>query len=286
MDVFTDRVAVVTGASSGIGRSTALALARRGVRVVASGRSQTALESLVAEIRRLDRPASLFRADVSDPAQNEALVRFALERFGRIDIAVCNAGVYLRRPVRELALKEIERCMAVNFFGAAALIGLVLPLMLARNQGHIVAVSSMDGKKGLPPDAAYVASKFAVTGYMDVLRQELRGTNVRASTILPGRVDTPMIEHLRVPWISRKIPSERVAAAILRAVEKNRAEVIVPFAGPKLLSLVNAFSPRLADWVVWRTGISGTGDTQGRGSESGEAGREHPAHMIHSQDAR
>jgi short-subunit dehydrogenase len=122
--------------------------------------------------------------------------------------------------------------------------------MLARHAGHIVAMTSVDGKKGLPPDAAYVASKFAATGYMDVLRQELRGTGVSASTVLPGRVDTPMIASLDVPIASAKISAHRVARAVLRAVRFRRREVIIPYAGPKFLVVASAVWPALGDWLV------------------------------------
>jgi hypothetical protein len=87
--------------------------------------------------------------------------------------------------------------------------------MLERRSGHIVFVTSMAAKKGLPPDAPYVAAKFAMSGFGEVLRQELHGTGISVSTIFPGRVDTPMIANLRVPWISAKIPPERVAQAIV-----------------------------------------------------------------------
>jgi short-subunit dehydrogenase len=122
--------------------------------------------------------------------------------------------------------------------------------MLTRGSGHIVVVSSVDGRKGLPQDAAYVSSKWAVTGFTDVLRQELHGTGVYATTILPGRVDTPMIAALRVPWVSRKISSERVAAAIVSAIRKRKAESVVPYPGPKTLIILSAISPRLGDWLV------------------------------------
>jgi short-subunit dehydrogenase len=107
----------------------------------------------------------------------------------------------------------------------------------------------MDARKGIPPDAPYVAAKFALSGFGDVLRQELRGTGVSVSIIYPGRVDTPMIENLRVPWISAKIPAEAVARAILRAVRRRQPEVILP-AQSKLLVYLNTISPALADWAV------------------------------------
>jgi len=245
-----DSVAIITGASSGIGRATALALARQGVRLALAARNRAGLEAVENDVRTAGGAVFTRPTDVADRAETNALVAETLQRFGRIDIAVCNAGQYVRGAVAQLAVGEFERVMAVNFYGALHVIFAVLPHMLGRKSGHIVAVSSVDGKKGLPLDAAYVASKFALTGFMDVLRQELRGTGVHASTILPGRVDTPMIDHLWVPRVSAKIPSERVARAILRAIRRRKAEVIVPFVGPASLILVNALSPATADWLV------------------------------------
>jgi len=122
--------------------------------------------------------------------------------------------------------------------------------MLERRSGNIIAVSTIDGKKGLPPDGVYVASKFALTGFMDVLRQELRGSGVSATTILPGRVDTPMIAHLNVPLASAKISSRSVARAIIRALRRPRAEVIIPYPGPKLLVVLGNIWAPLGDWIV------------------------------------
>ncbi len=243
-------IAIVTGASSGIGRQTALLLARKGVRVVLASRRALLLEACAKEIRDAGGEAVALPTDVTDQAQIRALVSGTMARFGRIDICVCSAGLYVRGRIKDVSRENLEASLGVNFFGSALLVREVLPHMLARGSGHIVAVTSVDGKKGLPRDGPYVAAKAAMTGYMDVLRQELRGTGVGASTVLPGRVDTPMIEDLRVPWISAKIGVGRVARAVLRAIERNRAELIVPFSGPKFLVVVGAVSARAGDFLT------------------------------------
>lgn len=243
-------VAIVTGASSGIGRRTALLLARKGVRVVIASRRAGLLEECAREIHAAGGEAAVVPTDVGDPAQIRSLVKEAIARFGRIDICVCNAGWYVRGRIRDVSRENLEASIRVNFFGSALLIREVLPRMLAQGSGHIVAVTSVDGKKGLPLDGAYVAAKAAMTGYMDVLRQELRGTGVRASTVLPGRVDTPMIEKLHVPLISAKISDVRTARAVVRAIERNRAELIVPFSGPKFLVVISAVSARAGDFLT------------------------------------
>ncbi len=250
LDPGKNLVAIVTGASSGIGRQTALLLARKGVRVVLASRREGLLGECAKEIRAAGGEAAVVPTDVADPAQIRALVREAVARFGKVDLCVCNAGLYVRGRVRDVSFEDLDASLRVNFFGSALLIREVLPSMLARGSGHIVAVTSVDGKKGLPLDGPYVAAKAAMTGYMDVLRQELRGTGVRASTVLPGRVDTAMIAHLRVPMISAKISDVRTARAVVRAIERNRAELIVPFSGPKLLLVVSALSARAGDLLT------------------------------------
>jgi NAD(P)-dependent dehydrogenase (short-subunit alcohol dehydrogenase family) len=256
------QVAIVTGASSGIGRDTALELARYGARLVLASRRAASLELLAAAIREFGTEVIVRRTDVGDPADAARLVEETVERFGRVDIVVCSAGQYIRGPVATRTLADFEAALRVNFFGSLSVFYTALPHMLKARSGALVAVSSVDGKKGLPLDAPYVASKFALTGFMDVLRQELRGSGVRALTILPARVDTPMIQALEVPLISRKISSARVARVIVRHLRRGTAtEVIIPFMGPSLLVWINAFSPRLADLVVRLFGLEGTDQT-------------------------
>jgi len=241
-----DQVALITGASGGIGRATALALARAGAQVALLARRAEALQALAGEIgaRALPLPA-----DVTDRQAVQQAVQRVRAHFGRLDILIANAGVYYRSPIRELTPELLERSLAVNFFGSVYPVLEALPHLLAQRHGHIVLVTSMDAKKGLPPDAPYVAAKYALSGFGDVLRQELHGTGVEVSIVFPGRVDTPMIADLDVPWISAKIPPEAVARAILKAIRHRRAEVIVP-AQAYLLYAFQVLSPRLADWAV------------------------------------
>jgi short-subunit dehydrogenase len=249
-DVVHNAVTIITGASSGIGRATAQVFASAGARLVLAGRSEERLAAVQAEMQGSGAEVLSVRTDVTSPGEVQGLVQRTIARFGRVDIAICNAGIYIRGAVKDLPLEAIQRCMNVNFYGTVHLIRAVLPFMLAQRSGHIVAVTSVDGRKGLPPDAAYVASKFAATGFMDVLRQELRGTGVYTSTILPGRVDTPMIERLDVPLASAKISSARVARAILRAVRTRRRELVIPFLGPKTLIVLSAVWPWVGDSLV------------------------------------
>jgi len=251
-----DSVAIVTGASSGIGHATALALAREGAHVALAARNASALEEVAKAIRRLGRDALSVPTDVTRQEQVEYLVAETLAHWGHVDLLIANAGQYIRRPIAEATVADFEKAMAVNFYGSLYAVLAVLPHMLAQRRGHIVLVSSAEAKKGLPPDAPYAASKYALSGFGDVLRQELHGTGVHATTVFAGRIDTPLIADLKVPWISPKIPAEAVAAAIVRAIHRRQPEVFIP-AGARLMVYIPALSPRLADWLACRLHLSG-----------------------------
>ncbi len=243
---FQNKVAIVTGASSGIGRTTALALAKEGARVVLTARRGEALLEVAEEIKHQGGEALAVPTDVSAKEQVEQMVRQVLAHWDRVDILVANAGVYLRGRIANLDPAEIQRSFDTNFFGSVYCIKAVLPHMLAQKSGSIVAVTSMDGKIGLPLDAPYVSAKFALTGFFEVLRQELHGTGISVTNVLPGRVDTPFITDLEFSWISAKISPETVARAVLDGIRKRKAIVITP-PQAKLLYYVNVFAPSLSD---------------------------------------
>jgi NADP-dependent 3-hydroxy acid dehydrogenase YdfG len=256
---FLSQVAIVTGASRGIGRATALDLARLGARVALASRREGLLVELAGEIGNLGGEDLAIPTDVTDQKQVEAMVQKTLERWGQVDILVSNAGEYVRASLSDITVETIEHSLAVNYYGGVYAILTVLPHMKVQRRGHIVVVTSMDGKKGLPPDAPYASAKFALTGFAEVLRQQLHGSGVHVSNVLPGRVDTEMINYLTVPRISAKIPPEAVAQAIVRAILQRKPEVIVPFhAG--FLHYANVFSPRLGDWLVRRLRLDGWDD--------------------------
>jgi NAD(P)-dependent dehydrogenase (short-subunit alcohol dehydrogenase family) len=243
---FEGKVAIVTGASLGIGRATALALAQQGACVALASRNGQALADLAEELKRQGKQVLVIATDVTQQDQVEALVQAAIAQWGRVDILVSNAGEYIRAPITELDPAMIQRSLNVNFFGGVYCVKAVLPHMLAQRSGYIVFVTSMDGKIGLPPDAPYVAAKFALTGFCEVLRQEVRDRGISVTNVLPGRVDTPMIENLSFSWISPKLAPESVAKAILNGIRKRQPIVILP-PGAKLLYYINVFAPSLSD---------------------------------------
>ena len=245
-DPLLDKVAIVTGASSGVGRATALALAKQGACVALAARREDALLELAKEIESLGGKTLILPTDVTQREEVEKMVEAVLAQWSRVDILISNAGEYIRAPIVELEPAELQRSLNINFFGGVYCIKTVLPHMLAQKSGHILAVTSMDGKIGLPPDAPYVSAKFALTGFLEVLRQEVSDHGITVTNVLPGRVDTVMIEHLRFMWISPKVSPESVAHAIIRAIRKRMPIVIVP-PQARLLYYINVFAPRLSD---------------------------------------
>jgi len=253
---FSDSVAIVTGASSGIGRATAVALARLGSRVVVAARREQALQTLVDEIDAGGGCALAVPTDVTDADQVDSLIETTLAQHGRIDLLVANAGAMFRCPVCDLEMETLERSMDVNFYGMVRCVRAVLPHMLSRRSGQIVLVTSWDARKGMPLEAGYVAAKCACTGYGDVLRQEVAPSGIRVHTVLPGRVDTELIDQLNVPLISKKIRPETVANTIIRCIRWGRARAILP-ASVQFFDLVDTVSPRFGDWLVRVFGLAG-----------------------------
>lgn len=246
---FTNKVAVISGASSGVGRETARLLADQGARVVLAARSVQALEQLAREISQNGGQALAVPTDVTQRDQVEHLIQTAIDHWGQVDILVANAGQYIRCPISKLTPEIMEQSMAVNFYGSLYQVLAVLPHMQSRRSGHIVLMLSMDAKTPLPPDAPYVAAKSAMSGFADVLRQELRGSGVHLTAIYPGRIDTPMIANLKFSPISAKIPPQMVARAVLKCIEQRRIRLLLP-AQVHILNIINFFSPTMADLAV------------------------------------
>lgn len=225
---------LITGASSGIGRETALALAGSGAVLLLTARRQDALTEVQRRIIAAGDRAFIFPADLSRREEVERLGQRILSDFEGVDILINNAGFGLFDPVSEGRVEDWEQMMAVNFFAAAHLIRLFLPPMLKKGEGHLINVASIAGKLGSPFFSGYNASKFALVGFSESLYIELLGSGVRVTTINPGPVATPFFregEAERVLGSSGKrflLPPERVVRAILRAIEKRPREIILP----------------------------------------------------------
>lgn len=188
------RVALVTGASRGIGRAVAPALARAGADLVLCSTREGGCEAAVREAQAVGRRAFGIAADVALSADCDRLVRAAEEAFGRVDLLVNNAGVVRRAPVSDTTDEEFDRVLAVNLRGPFSLCRRVIPGMVRRGFGRIVNVSSISSRLGTPRLAPYCASKWGLNGLTQALAEELKGTGVSVMAVLPGSVDTDMLK--------------------------------------------------------------------------------------------
>jgi len=246
------RCAIVTGASAGIGRATALEFARRGYGVVLAARRAARLTALADEIRGSGGDALPVTADVTIPADRERIVQAALERYGRIDVLVNNAGAGFTGTIEETPPEMMRELVELNFMSAFGLTLLVLPVMRRQRSGHIVNVASVVGKMAFPLHGAYAATKFAMVAMTEALRGELAGSGVTTSVVLPAstrteffdvqRARSPRHETVRAPMQS----AEHVARAIVTSVRRPRPE-INPMPPLRLAYGLNAFFPALRD---------------------------------------
>lgn len=216
------KVVVITGASSGLGESTARHLAQRGASVVLGARRLDRIDALAAELTASGHPALAVQTDVTDRAQVQRLVDAAIARFGRIDVMVNNAGLMPHSPLERLKVDDWDRMIDVNLKGVLYGIAAALPPMQAQKSGHIINVSSVAGHKVRPGGAVYSATKHAVRALSEGLRQEVKPYNIRTTVISPGAVDTELPNSITEPDVAanmRKVYEVAVPAdAFARAV--------------------------------------------------------------------
>jgi len=237
-------VVVITGASSGIGRATAVALANKGATVVVTARRKEALEDVVARCEQAGGRAVAMPADVNDAGALEAIAAETVGMFGRLDAWVNNAAVNLYGRFEELPLDEWRQVVKTNLFGTAHGARAAIPWFREQGQGVLVNVASVLSKIASPYQSAYVASKFAVRGLSDSLRQELEDApGIQVVTVLPGAIDTPLFQHAgnysgkQVKAPRPTIDVDRVAQAIAGAITRPRREIVV--GGSTRLGLLN-----------------------------------------------
>ncbi len=233
LSTYRDCRALVTGASSGIGRLLALRLAGRGARVCLVARRAGELEALAREIRGAGGEAEALACDVAEREQVTACVARSLERFGHIDLLVNNAGYGHHRPFLEWDLADMERVMRVNYLGALYFTKLLLPQMVERRRGWLVFMASVAGKIASPEESAYAASKFALLGLAEALSLEVEDAGVHVLSVCPGTIDTPFFDAealRRMPPVARRsmVEPEQLVDAILGALAKGRRELTFP----------------------------------------------------------
>ena len=224
-----DKVVVITGASSGIGESTARLLAGSGAKVVLGARRTDRIDALVKDITAKGGAALGFQADVTKRSEVEALVQGAIHEYGRIDVIVNDAGIMPIAPMAALKVEEWDRMIDVNIKGLLFGVAAVLPIMQRQKQGHIINMSSVGGfKVWAPGGTVYSATKFAVRAITEGLRMEHKADNIRCTIISPGAVATELPEgsseedtrkNLR-EFYKIAVPADSVARAIAYAIEQ------------------------------------------------------------------
>ncbi len=252
-----DQVVVIVGASTGIGRASALAFAARGAKVACAARSAHALNTLVEDIEQAGGTAMAVPTDVADPAAVRALAAAAEQRFGRIDTWVNAAAVSVWGRVEDITDEEFDRVMRINFLGQVHGVHAALPALRRAGEGVIIGVSSVEGVRAVPLHGPYTASKFALRGFYDCLRMELvqEGVPVAVTTILPASIDTPFFEHARSKLGAMPKPPppvyapEVVAANVVYAAAHPRREIPVGGSAVGFL-LGQRLSPALTDAVL------------------------------------
>jgi short-subunit dehydrogenase len=247
------KTVVVTGASSGIGRATALELARRGARPVLAARRREQLEKVAAECAAAGAAAQIVPMDVT---RRDDCIRL-IQSAGHVDVLVNNAGFAIFDSIAEAKAAELEAMMQTNYFGAVYCTQAVLPQMLERGSGTIVNVASIAGLMGYARMGGYCATKFALIGFSEALRDEVIGRGVRVAVVCPATTNTEFFvkaERGKMPGASRLIlavSAERVARAVCNAAEDGAYRRVLPF-GAALFVRLKELTPRFAHAVFRR----------------------------------
>ncbi len=241
------KVAVVTGASSGLGWALALELAGERCRVGLLARRRERLETLAEQIRQQGGQAALAVADVGDRGQTLAAIAGLRSALGPIDLLIANSGVGQPTPLVPQDVPTVEQMFRVNTLGMIYAFEAVLPEMVERGSGHLAAVSSLAAYLGFPGESGYCASKAAVNVYLEGLRVQLRSRGIAVTTICPGFVNTPMIKHETnsKPWL---LEPDRAACLIVRALKRRRKVYNFPWQTALLMKVARW----LPDWMLER----------------------------------
>jgi short-subunit dehydrogenase len=229
---FKNKVVLITGASSGIGKDTAIEFAKKGANLVLVSRTKEKLKQVADELKKFNVPVLVCQCDVSEKDQVKEMSKTVLEKFNSVDILVNNAGFAIYGSVFDLSIDDIESQMETNYFGMIYCIKNFLPSMLDKKSGHIVNVASVAASFGLPGIASYCASKFAMLGFSEGLKHELKNTGVGITVVSPIMVRTNFFDHPsfeKMPKFSpTSLSSKTIAKTILKAANSPRLEIIVP----------------------------------------------------------
>jgi short-subunit dehydrogenase len=252
---WTNKVVLITGASSGIGRALAIDLARRGASVGLLARRQEILNQIVDEITSAGGRALALRADVTQADLVRGAVDELRREFGAIDLLIANAGISINTFVPDLCEKKIAELINVNVIGVVNSVAAVLPNMVRQGSGHLAVNSSLAAYRGLPKSAAYCASKAAISSFFEALRIDLKGSGVDVTIIHPGFVKTPLIQHIRrTPYL---MEVDYAVQKIIRAIEKRKKGYAFPWQLATLARACKLLPIPMYDWFAARNSFRG-----------------------------
>jgi short-subunit dehydrogenase len=236
VDFWRDKVVMITGASSGIGGALAIELAKRGARLGLVARRADALTEIADRIKAAGSQALVLPADVRDAASLRKAAAELQSGIGPIDVLIANAGVGPTRDGSDLDAAEVSNVININVIGATNSVAAVIPEMVARGQGHLVAISSLAGYRGLPKSAAYCASKAAVSAFFESLRLDLEPKGIAVTIIHPGFIKTPLTagREAQMPFL---MELDDAVQKIVRAIEKRKKSYAFPW---QLATIVRA----------------------------------------------
>ncbi len=262
MQDFKDKVVLITGASSGIGKALALRLASLGASVSLVARNQAALDELAAEIKKMGARALVLPTDVTEAMQCRQAVEKTVAQLGKLDIVVCSAGVSMRTYLERSDPAAMEQLVRVNFLGTLFITHAAIP-HVRKTRGSLVALSSLTGLRGVPSYSLYGATKFAVQGLYESLRHELARDKVHVGVVAPGFVDTPLRTSVLgpggKPWDTpprppfRVWPVEKCVDRIVHLIRKRRRQANLPWLMGPLLWLDRFGTGIVGDLILrWR----------------------------------
>ncbi|MET0623395.1 MAG: SDR family NAD(P)-dependent oxidoreductase [Pyrinomonadaceae bacterium] len=247
-----EKVVLITGASSGIGRALALELGKRGARLGLTARRGEELLKVADEVGRAGGEALALAADVRDPEAMKAAAASVRERWGRIDVLVANAGMSSTTAGTRLDAGEVGDVITINVLGVVNSVAAVLPSMLELGRGHLVAISSLASYRGMPKSGAYSASKAAVSTFFESLRIDLSKSGIDVTVIHPGFIRTPMTANRKkkLPFL---LEVDDAACRIIRAVERRARTYAFPWQLASLVRVIRHMPGRLYDRLASRS---------------------------------
>jgi short-subunit dehydrogenase len=253
---FRERVILVTGAASGIGRALCRQLGSAGARLGLVDRDEAGLERFGCELERAGVRLALAAADVRKREQVRGAVALLAEHLGPVDVLIPCAGICGFEVVDDLNVPQVENILQINFLGVVYAIDAVLPGMLQRRSGHIVGIASLAGVRAIPFEPAYCASKAGLAAYLEGLRPALRRRGVLVTTVFPGFVQTPLLDGLMAAGQTTVPPgaidADTCASKILQAVRRGKRVASFPRRTSWLVSLARLLPPLLYDRIMTR----------------------------------